>query len=398
MSAKKTMVNPMLQAGDDSDDDDDNGKGPISNPLAEAMEDDGQVSAAQMIAANNESGMSEEELGDLTYAFQAADMRGTGVIDVNEFGLMLTVMGCDVTDAKIEELMSDAKTGFMAWAKLSDEENIAKCRDVWDQYDEDKSGTMDLKEITQVIAKLREMGSEPEPISAADMADGELDFDEFSAWFLKQEGLPDEFCAPGGKARTKVAGEKGIAAKIIGRTIKTALAPLQIVGKAASGPAALLASSAKMVKSGAKKGKGVGSTKSAMVDDTLLENEITEEEGDMLNEILNAKGKLLFAEFVFMMRGGLLKEVLSDDWQQRADDMTKLREAYDTADVDGNNELELAELEMVIISMNPKADVSSEDIGTIWRVLNPEGRDWIDFELYVRGMIKIKKDPAWVFT
>ena len=33
-------------------------------------------------------------------------------------------------------------------------------------------------------------------MSAADMADGELDFEEFSAWFLKQEGLPDGFEPP----------------------------------------------------------------------------------------------------------------------------------------------------------------------------------------------------------
>ena len=37
-----------------------------------------------------------------------------------------------------------------------------------------------------MITELRNRGYHPEPMSAADMADGELDFDEFSAWFLKQ--------------------------------------------------------------------------------------------------------------------------------------------------------------------------------------------------------------------
>jgi len=73
--------------------------------------------------------------------------------------------------------------------------------------------------------------------------------------------------------------------------------------------------------------------------------------------------------------------------------MVKLREAFDAADVDGNNELELEELEMVIISMNPKAEITPADVQKVWEVLNPEGDEWIPFEKYVRGMLKVKEDP-----
>lgn len=137
------------------------------------------MSAAQMIAAN-ESGMTEDELADLTYAFQAADMDGGGAIDDEEFSLMLRVMGCEVSADEVKKVITDAKEGFKAWVKMADEENLAKCRRVWDKYDDDKSGTMDLGEITNVITALREMGFNPTEISAADMADGELDFEEFS--------------------------------------------------------------------------------------------------------------------------------------------------------------------------------------------------------------------------
>ena len=51
------------------------------------MEEEEGMSAAQMIAAN-ESGMTEEELSNLTYAFQAADMDGGGAIDEDEFTLL----------------------------------------------------------------------------------------------------------------------------------------------------------------------------------------------------------------------------------------------------------------------------------------------------------------------
>ena len=69
----------------------------FENPMAEkdspspSPDVDGEeMSAAQMIAAN-ESEMTEEQLSDLTYAFTAADMDGGGAIDVEEFGMMLSV-------------------------------------------------------------------------------------------------------------------------------------------------------------------------------------------------------------------------------------------------------------------------------------------------------------------
>ena len=73
--------------------------------------------------------------------------------------------------------------------------------------------------------------------------------------------------------------------------------------------------------------------------------------------------------------------------------MRKLREAFDAADVDGDNALELEELEMCIVSMNPKAEVDPADIARVWRVLNPEGKTDIDYAEFVNGMIKVKRDP-----
>ena len=94
-----------------------------------------------------------------------------------------------------------------------------------------------------------------------------------------------------------------------------------------------------------------------------------------------------------MMRAGSLKAFLPGDWQERAEDMRKLREAFDAADVDGDNQLELEELEMCIVSMNPKAEVSMKDIARVWRVLNPENKLEINYGEFVQGMIKVKRDP-----
>jgi hypothetical protein len=109
--------------------------------------------------------------------------------------------------------------------------------------------------------------------------------------------------------------------------------------------------------------------------------------------MLKEKEELIFAEYVFMMRSGALKEYLPGDWQERAEDMRKLREAFDSADVDGDNQLEFEELEMCIMSMNPKADIQPSDIEKVWAVLNPGGKEWIPYGEFVAGMVTVKRDP-----
>ena len=347
---------------------------PTPEPAEEGAVGEGGMSASDMIAAN-ESGMTEDELSDLTYAFQAADMDGGGAIDEDEFSMMLSVMGCDISVEQVRAVISEAKAGFKAWVKMADEENLAKCKAVWDKYDDDKSGTMDLREINNVIKALQDMGFNPSPMSASDMADGELDFDEFSAWFLKQEGLPDTFAPPSANAVPGGKGEKkqGAVQKLAGAAggvAGLALKPLaKLTKEVVTGPQQLLKMSAQMKKDGDSTGDA-------------------EQEGrDMMEE-----EDLSFAEYVFMMRAGLLTQFLPGDWQERAEDMRKLREAFDTADVDGDNQLELEELEMVITAMNPKVEVKPEDIRKVWDVLNPTGKDWIPFAEYVAGMIQVKRD------
>jgi len=186
---------------------------PEPEPEPELM--DGAAPSAAMMIAANAAAMSEDELTDLTYAFQAADMDGGGAIDAAEFTMMLSVMGCEISPAQVERVIQEAEQGFAAWMKAADAENVKKCTAVWDEFDADKSGTMDRTEINLMLGKLREMGFSPTPISEADMNDGELSFDEFVAWFLAQEGLPAEFSAPDanatagglGKAKAKKKGK-----------------------------------------------------------------------------------------------------------------------------------------------------------------------------------------------
>ena len=206
----------------------------------------------------------------------------------------------------------------------------------------------------------------------------EMAFDEFSAWFLQQEGLPDdiEISSLGNLPMAAIGAKKkqGLARKSLAK----ALIPFQIGKKVAMGPALLLGKSAKMLNSSSKAG---------------LDPDNKQFDADKFAEqMMSDKEQLIFDEYVFMMRAGSLRAFLPGDWQELANDMRKLREAFDTADVDGNNELELEELEMCIRSMHPTANVDHDDVVRVWAVLNPENKPWIPYGEFVKGMIKTKND------
>jgi len=161
-------------------------------------------------------------------------MSGSGSIDKGEFALMMKVMGVEMDDDLISTVMKQAKVGFAAWLKIEDEKNIEKCQTIWDEFDADKSGTMDLKEINAVISRLQQLGCSAERMTAAGLnrfsTPGQLNFEEFSAWFLKQEGLPDDLGPPAaaGAAGLKSGKKKPLA--MVGRGARLLFTPVRMVG------------------------------------------------------------------------------------------------------------------------------------------------------------------------
>jgi hypothetical protein len=159
--------------------------------------------------------------------------------------------------------------------------------------------------------------------------------------------------------------------------LAVALAPFRRAKKIAMGPAHLLEKSAKLLKHN---------------DPSHQANNPSYDADAAALAMMQDRASLIFAEYVFLMRAGALAAWLPGNWQEWAEDMHKLREAFDAADVDGDNQLELEELEMCIVSMNPKVEVEHADIVQVWKVLNPEGKDWIAYAEFVKGMISVKRD------
>ena len=162
---------------------------PMADPRFEAERQNAQSmgsSVAEMIELN-EVGMSDDELADLTDAFQAADTGGDGTLSLDEFHWMLEVMGCELNEKQSRKLAAEAKANFATWLKTSDDSHMDECRKAWDAFDANQDGKMDVHELNEVIKHLRAQGFSPKPLSKADLADGSLDFDEFSTWFIAQE-------------------------------------------------------------------------------------------------------------------------------------------------------------------------------------------------------------------
>ena len=142
----------------------------VANPFEaespRSIEDESAVSPSWAVDPNssndqniaaNKSEMTEDELADLTYAFQAADVDGGGSIDPEEFEMMLVVMGCKITMEQVMEVINEAKAGFAVSKRMADKEHIEKCQRIWDEYDKDKNDMLDLGEVNAVIKKLQAM-------------------------------------------------------------------------------------------------------------------------------------------------------------------------------------------------------------------------------------------------
>jgi CRP-like cAMP-binding protein len=104
-------------------------------------------------------------------------------------------------------------------------------------------------------------------------------------------------------------------------------------------------------------------------------------------------GALDFEEFMGLLRGPLLAPYLpAADWSERVSQIRQLRQAFDTADVDGSNELEEGELEVVMLALDPGAQRSLDDVDHVWRILNPCGHQFLTWTEFLVGLPAVRVD------
>ena len=320
----------------------------------------------------------DDDLVSLTYAFQTVDTDGREYIDASEFSLMLALMGCDVSIEEIESLIAQAKSGFAEWVRIKDSSTLARCKEVWKPVDTYSSGYLGVKKLAVVITSLRRQGLWKN-LNPPPMVDGQIKLEEFCTWYIAQEGFSAEFGSPPTKGRAPGTATGGLSG--LGQRRATKVKTVQRVVKAiALTPFEVLKTSGEEI--AAEPGL-----------------ERTEHKA---RRMMRSSGHLVFAEFVFLVRAGLLQQYLSGPWQERVVTMRKLREAFDIADCDRNNQLKYSELELVVRAMNARiTDLKTESIRQVWAILNPGyqpgvhagGSDSISFSMFVAGMLKVRDDP-----
>lgn len=110
--------------------------------------------------------------------------------------------------------------------------------------------------------------------------------------------------------------------------------------------------------------------------------------------------ELHFAEFVHMLQSGQLDELFPDhDWKKSCHEIHGLRRAFDTADVDGDNQLEQGEFELVVDTLHMGHDLEPTDIDYCWEVLVSATREedadhpnHLNFIEFIVGVQHLKDD------
>ena len=99
----------------------------FDNPMADAFDVEGAPGSPGKAAddqsfADLDHDLTDDELSDLTFAFQAMDRDGSGTIEPPELHAMMSVMGADITEAAVKELFRECKVEFQAWLKTHDQD------------------------------------------------------------------------------------------------------------------------------------------------------------------------------------------------------------------------------------------------------------------------------------
>jgi Ca2+-binding EF-hand superfamily protein len=336
--------------------------------------------------ADFECHLSEDDINDLTYAFQACDADRGGTIDVSELHAMLEVLGAPaVTMEQVQQLFVDSKKDFYEWRKSHDANMVLPDEMVYSQTD---VGHMDDQRFG-----------------------GERHYHSLSINKANRTMLPQFQSVRDHRAVKTVTNNKMVQA--VGR-------PVVVIGKAGIQATKTVATTAvnttkkgvNLLKQSVAKpidytGKLLDMSYSLMTADDPVARDMREVEGEtehelrvqrermMLEEAMADQEAMIFAEFVHLWGGQRIQDLIPGDWHKSADQMRIYRNAYDTADVDGNNEVDFHELQLVWIALDPTNQLGDDEMQHLWETLiGPDkNKEALTFTEFLHGMRRCHDDP-----
>ena len=101
-----------------------------------------------------------------------------------------------------------------------------------------------------------------------------------------------------------------------------------------------------------------------------------------------------FSQFFLLMTNDvMIPHLPNGEWVAAAHHFRILYYAFTLSDSDDNGELEFEELNACINNLH-SGNLTTADIQAIWAMLNPDGKGFIDFLEFIKGMEDVIKDPV----
>jgi Ca2+-binding EF-hand superfamily protein len=281
--------------------------------------------------------MTNDELSDLTYAFQACDADNGGALEADELHALIAICGGEVSLEEVTQLLRESKVNFEEWTAAHDEDTVL-----------------------------------PESMLCGPGQSGGNS--------LENHGAHGETLYGGKRHHAEISIQKQSvlhnAVSAVGRhpLMKPITVPMSYTKTVA-------AMSYKL-----SLGRVIHKKHGKDVEDEEIPEESEVEEDHMS-----------FAEFVHMMgTEELLEKYAPGAWHTRANCVRKYRAAFDTADVDGSNTVELDELEMVVLGMDATHILSHADMTFLWDVLTGHivadvKPSEINFAQFLLGMVDVQR-------
>eukprot|EP00914_Ancora_sagittata_P012201 GHVO01023544.1.p2 GENE.GHVO01023544.1~~GHVO01023544.1.p2 ORF type:complete len:172 (+),score=33.80 GHVO01023544.1:946-1461(+) len=145
-------------------------------------------------------GLTEDEVEEIREAFNLFDTDGSGTIDPSELKAAMQSLGFESKNPTIYQMISDLdrQGGAIDFeefldaitSKLGDKESRDGIQKIFNLFDDDKSGSITLKNLKRVARELGENMTDEELREMIDRADStgktEISFDDFYAIMTKK--------------------------------------------------------------------------------------------------------------------------------------------------------------------------------------------------------------------
>mmetsp|Transcript_26944 Transcript_26944/g.39403 ORF Transcript_26944/g.39403 Transcript_26944/m.39403 type:complete len:911 (+) Transcript_26944:220-2952(+) len=136
--------------------------------------------------------------GDVDTVFKKIDADGSGAIDKDELRQLFLELGHEINDDDFDQVFRSldldgdgtiCEEEFAKWYISSEERILSKVKPIFDQFDTNKSGTIERDEVRQLLKQIEPRATEEDVDEALDAmyksgSKDEITYEEFADWYV----------------------------------------------------------------------------------------------------------------------------------------------------------------------------------------------------------------------